>query len=132
VEVQRKIRFVSPSDEEIDKAVKANPFFTKDTIPPGGCYKSIQTPTLTPAYMVYWAGHKDFSADLVYQMLKAAFDPKNKTRVEAIHVSMKQLGPGLDAMAPMKIPLHPGAVKFWKEQGLSVPNELIPPEMKGS
>lgn len=132
VEVQRKIRFVSPSDEEIDIAAKANPFFTKDIIPPGGCYKSIQTPTLTPAYKVYWAAHKDFSPDMVYQMLKATFDPKNKDRVQAIHVSMKELGPEFNAMVPMKIPLHPGAVKFWKEQGMSVPNELIPPEMKGS
>lgn len=131
VEAQRKIRFVKVSEEEINRAVKANPFFSKGTMP-GGVYKSIQEPWLVPSYRVYWAAHKDFSPDMVYQMLKVTFDPMNKTRIQAIHVSMKELEPELDVMVPMGIPLHPGAVKFWKEQGLSVPNELIPPEMKGS
>jgi len=29
-------------------------------------------------------------------------------------------------MKSMGIPLHPGAVKFWEEQGLSIPPELVP------
>jgi hypothetical protein len=33
-------------------------------------------------------------------------------------------------MKGLGIPLHPGAVKYWKEQGKDIPPELIPPEMK--
>jgi TRAP-type uncharacterized transport system substrate-binding protein len=28
------------------------------------------------------------------------------------------------------IPLHPGTAKFLKEQGVAVPNSLLPPEIK--
>jgi hypothetical protein len=33
-------------------------------------------------------------------------------------------------MKGLGIPLHPGAVKYWKEKGMDIPAELIPPEMK--
>jgi hypothetical protein len=29
-----------------------------------------------------------------------------------------------------KIPLHPGAIRYYKEIGVEVPAHLIPPEMK--
>jgi hypothetical protein len=27
-------------------------------------------------------------------------------------------------------PLHPGAVKFYRDQGIDVPDSLVPPEMQ--
>ena len=36
----------------------------------------------------------------------------------------------IEAMKGLGIPLHPGAVKYWKEMGKDIPPELIPPEMK--
>ena len=43
---------------------------------------------------------------------------------------MKQMGAKLELLDDLKIPLHAGAVKYWKEQGLAIPPDLIPPEMK--
>jgi TRAP-type uncharacterized transport system substrate-binding protein len=36
----------------------------------------------------------------------------------------------LEPMKGLGIPLHPGALKYWKEKGMTIPAELIPPEMK--
>ncbi len=59
-------------------------------------------------------------------MLKVAFDPKNKGYLRNVHRQWAPLAAGLDTMKALGIPLHPGAVKFWKDKGLKVPPELIP------
>ena len=47
---------------------------------------------------------------------------------------MKTTGPyanmAKNTVAWSPIPLHPGAVKFYRSIGLTVPDKLIPPEMK--
>jgi TRAP-type uncharacterized transport system substrate-binding protein len=37
--------------------------------------------------------------------------------------------PSFQVFKGLKVPLHAGAVKFWKEKGEKIPSELIPPEM---
>jgi len=62
--------------------------------------------------------------------LKVAYDPKNKTYLNSVHRQFEGMTPALEPMKGLGIPLHPGAVKYWKEKGLTIPAELIPPEMK--
>jgi len=62
-------------------------------------------------------------------MLKVAFDPKHAKQIGKIHKHLKSLSASFDGMTSLGIPLHPGAVRFWKEQGLDIPTELMPPEM---
>lgn len=63
----------------------------------------------------------------VYDMTKILYD--NKKFMDGVHNSAKdmKLETALDGL---KTPLHPGAYKFFKEKGLKIPNELIPPEVK--
>jgi TRAP-type uncharacterized transport system substrate-binding protein len=75
------------------------------------------------------AGQKEADADSIYRMLKVAFDPEHAKSLGKIHKHLKSLSSSFDGMVSLGIPLHAGAVKFWKEQGVEIPKELIPPEM---
>ena len=63
--------------------------------------------------------------EIAYKMLKTAFDPKNKKFLAKVHRQLKTLSPSFDGMVQMGIPLHAGAVKYYKEQGMTIPAALI-------
>ena len=63
-------------------------------------------------------------------MLEVAYDPANKDYLKSVHRQFAGMSAALQPMKGLGIPLHPGAVKYWKEQGKDIPAELIPPEMK--
>lgn len=129
IEAQREIRLIELTDTEFEQVIAKYPSYAKGYIQPG-TYQAVTKPSPAITFMVYWAAHQNADAEAVYEMMKVAFDPANKAAIGAIHAQLKTLAPELEAMASMGIPLHAGAVKFWKEQGLQVPAALIPPEMK--
>jgi TRAP transporter TAXI family solute receptor len=129
LEATHKIRILELTDEEFKKVLALSPFYYKSDLP-SGVYKSWQKESPCVAFQVYWITHEKFSPELVYDMLKVAYEPKNKDYLVSVHKQFKGMSPSLEPMKGLGIPLHPGAVKFWKEQGKTVPKELIPPEMK--
>lgn len=77
-----------------------------------------------------WVGigtNKSVDADLVYQCTKAAFD-----HLDEIHASAKFLKSVNmeNALKEMQAPLHVGALRYFREKGIKVPEDLIPPEAK--
>lgn len=44
--------------------------------------------------------------------------------------SFGELDVAQDSVRLMSVPLHPGAVEFYRERGIEVPDDMIPPEMK--
>ncbi len=128
-EAQHTIRLLELTDQEFDIILKEYPAYKKSKIP-AGTYKSLKQDSPCIAFQVYWAGHQDADPESIYKMLKVAFDPKNAKPLGQIHKHLKSLSSSFDGMISLGIPLHPGAVKFWKEQGLSIPKELMPPEMQ--
>ncbi len=124
VEAMHKIRLIEMTDQELDKCIKQYPAYKK-AVMPAGTYKSWQKPYKAIGFQVYWAAHKDTDPEVVYQMLKTALDPKNKKFLDKVHKSLKTLSPALEGMAQMGIPLHTGAIKYYKEAGMKIPAELI-------
>jgi hypothetical protein len=89
---------------------------------PKGTYKSNpdhDIPTLT--VWNFMAVHKDAPEDFVYEVLKATF--ANVDILIAAHKSAQEVKP--EAIAYSPIPLHPGAVKFYKEKGIAIPDRMI-------
>jgi len=127
-EAMHEIRLLELTDAEFKTVLKKYPSYKKSKIP-AGTYKALKKDSPCIAFQVYWAGSKDADADSVYEMLKVAFDPKHAKQIGKIHKHLKSLSASFDGMTSLGIPLHPGAVRFWKEQGLDIPAELIPPEM---
>lgn len=130
VEAMHKIRLVEMNSDEIDMVLEKSPARFISTKIPAGTYKSWGTDYPCVGFQVYMAASEKVSPEVVYNILKVTFDPENKTQVENIHKTLKQLSAGLTSMTSIKVPLHAGAVKFWEEQGFDIPGELIPPEMK--
>jgi hypothetical protein len=129
LEASRKIRVLGFSDAEFKKVFAKSPFYYKTTLP-AGVYKSWNQPTDLIAFQVYWIAREKFDSEAVYKMLKVAYDPSNKDYLKSVHRQFAGMSAALQPMKGLGIPLHPGAVKYWKEKGMDIPAELIPPEMK--
>ena len=67
----------------------------------------------------------DMSEDLVYTVMKTLWSKEGMEAMVAAKKTFKEMT--LDnAFRGASVPLHPGAVKFWKEQGKTIPANLMP------
>jgi TRAP transporter TAXI family solute receptor len=128
LEASHKIRLLELTEEEFKRVFDASPFYYKATMPPR-VYKTWDKPYLCVAFQVLWASHKDLEPEYVYQMLKIVYDPKNADYLKSVHRQLTTMTPSFQVWKGLQVPLHAGAVKFWKEKGEKIPSELIPPEM---
>ncbi len=80
---------------------------------PANTYGGQDKPVETAAVVNYLVTSEDVSADLVYQMTKAAFD--NLPDLVAAHSAAKDIKLETAAKNP-PVPLHPGAEKYFKEK----------------
>ncbi len=101
------------SDSERDKIIKDYPYLTKSVIP-GGAYKGVDTDTNTIAVQTVMICRTDIPDDVVYKLVKAVFEHKDE--LNEIHPSFKETT--LENATPVIIPVHPGAVKYYKEKGV--------------
>ncbi|MEJ2730074.1 MAG: TAXI family TRAP transporter solute-binding subunit [Deltaproteobacteria bacterium] len=129
LEASHKIRVLGLSDEEFKKIFAQSPFYYETTLP-AGVYKTWNHPTDCIAFQVFWISRDNFDPEAVYKMLKVAYDPGNKDYLISVHRQFAGMSPAFKPMKGLGIPLHSGAVKYWKEKGMDIPAELIPAEMK--
>ena len=66
---------------------------------------------------------KDMNSSLVYKMVKATWEYLDE--INKIAVVLKTLSPK-NAFAGVNLPLHPGAVKYYKEVGIKIPADILP------
>lgn len=114
--------------EPVERILKAHPYFSRGVIPdktygrgviPAGTYKGVgDTPTLeVGAQLVIRA---DIDAQLVYEMTRALWSEGTRERLTQGHP--KGATVSLDrALEGVSIPLHPGAARFYREQGMTLP-----------
>ncbi len=115
------------SDEELTRLHKAAPFYVRGIIPKGtypGQDKDLRVAANPCALLV----QKDLPAEIVYKMLEAMYI-KGLDEMKKQHNALKQLSLE-NAVKVGGVPFHPGAVKFFQDHGIKVPEDLIPPEMK--
>lgn len=125
VDAMSDIRLLELTDEEFDMVLSKFPSYKRSAIP-AGTYKSFDKESPCIAFQVYIGAHKDADPESIYKMMKVLFDPENAESLGRIHKHLKSLSNSLNSMKSIGIPLHPGAIKFWEEQGLSIPPELVP------
>lgn len=116
----RDIDLISFSDEDIAKIVKAYPYYSSFELPPG-TYKGQDYPVKNPSVWNTVACNSDLPEDMVYKLVKAAFE--NRDYLEKIHPFAKYTTLE-NSLKASPIPLHPGAVKYYQEKGLKVPEHL--------
>ncbi|AVT83384.1 TAXI family TRAP transporter solute-binding subunit [Rhodopseudomonas palustris] len=97
-----------------DVVAKIGPPFVAETIP-AGTYKGQDKDVPTAAVINYLVTSSAVSDDLVYQMTKLVYE--SLPELASAHAAGK--GIKLEtAAADSPVPLHPGAIKYFKEKGV--------------
>lgn len=99
-----------------------------ETVVPANSFRGQTEELCTIAVWGYMLADKDLPADLVYEITKATAEHVDD--LIAIHKSGKHIAE-LEAMAGSVIPLHSGAIRYYEEIGIEIPDKLYPPEYKG-
>lgn len=123
-----KIRILSFTDAEIDKILKEVVGLRK-TVVPAGMYPGVaEYKTVENEWSDF--SRKDFPTDLAYQWPKTLWE--NRAEIKKGYPAIWTADRLVEISLAVKTPgiyLHPGAVKFYRELGMTVPKNLIPPEM---
>ena len=98
----------------IDKLVEDNPFYAYATIP-GGMYQGTDNDVTTFGVKATFVTSADVPDDVVYEVVKAVFD--NFDRFKKLHPAFGILKEEDMISQGNSAPLHPGAVKYYKERG---------------
>jgi TRAP transporter TAXI family solute receptor len=109
------------TEEEMAMGDGDRGLWTPFTIP-AGTYPGQDADVQTIAQPNFLATSADLPEDHVYEITKAMYE--NLPFLQAIHPATKAMA--LErAIAGLPLPLHPGALKFYQEAGLDVPERLI-------
>ncbi|MDN5788899.1 TAXI family TRAP transporter solute-binding subunit [Pseudorhodobacter sp.] len=98
----------------IDKLVADNPYYAKGVIP-GGMYPGSPDDTQTFGVKATFVTSADVPDEVVYEVVKAVFD--NFDRFKGLHPAFANLKPEEMIKDGLSAPLHPGAIKYYKERG---------------
>jgi TRAP transporter TAXI family solute receptor len=107
-------KLISLTGPAVDALVKGHPYYAKATIP-GGMYANNPNPTETYGVLATVVTSAKVSDDTVYALVKAVFD--NFDEFKKLHPAFAILDPKVMITNGLSAPLHPGAVKFYKEKG---------------
>ena len=114
----RQIRIVPITAAEAANVIAADPTFIEYTFA-AGAYRGIEeTPSVGTPNLIIVAS--EMPEELAYEFTKQLFE--HIRIVRAIHPSANETVPELAAAAP--IPLHAGAVRYFEEVGITIPDAL--------
>ena len=89
---------------------------------PAGTYPGQDKDVHTIAQPNFLAVHADVDEEAVYLLTKLLY--KNLNFLRNIHGAVKEMSTD-NALNGLPVPLHPGAIRYFKEIGLSIPENLI-------
>ncbi|MGP1396676.1 MAG: TAXI family TRAP transporter solute-binding subunit [Inquilinaceae bacterium] len=118
-----QIQPLSFTPEQIERANAGLELWTEFVIP-AGTYPGLDEDWVTIGQPNFLAVNADVPEEEVYQITKATFE--NLTFLQNIHPATEFMA--LDtALAGLPLPLHPGALRYFEEAGLTIPDRLRPP-----
>lgn len=107
-------KLVSITGPAVDKLVAANSYYAKATIP-AGLYNNNPQATQTYGVLATLVSSAKVDNETVYQLVKATFE--NFDEFKKLHPAFSALDPKNMVKDGNSAPLHPGAVKYYKEKG---------------
>lgn len=113
LDVTKGIRLIPVDGEARDKAAEKHQYYDKFTIP-AGTYPSIDYDIETLSLGTMLVANNDLSEDVVYKFLEGIYG--NLEELGGVHAMAKQIA--LEHATLVPIPFHPGAEKYFQEQGL--------------
>ncbi len=118
----RSIDVIGLSDDEIDAAQEAEPVFAAYTLA-AGIYDGMDEPVRTISIPNVFVVSEEMDEELAYQVTKTIFERVDDLR--AIHPAANDTTVEF-TMDSTPIPLHPGAIRYFEEAGVEIPDRLRP------
>ena len=115
------VTLLSLTEEEMKMADSDRGLWTPYTIP-AGSYPGQDTDVQTVAQPNFLATNADIPDEHVYQITKAIYE--NLPFLQAIHPATELMSIE-NAIEGLPLPLHPGALRYYQEIGVDIPERLI-------
>ncbi len=106
---------VTVNGAAVDKLVQNNPYY-RNAVIPGGMYRGNDKDTQTFGVGATFVTTSTVPEDVVYQVVKAVFE--NFDSFQRLHPAFENLDKEAMVKDGLSAPLHPGALKYYKEAGL--------------
>ncbi len=121
--VGEDITLLSFTGDQLDQVNAKYPLWSRYVIP-GGTYPNLDETIETISHPNVLAVRDDIPDEAVYQITRAIFE--NLASLHEIHKATREvtLEKALDGLGA---PLHPGAIRYYRERGLDIPPALAPP-----
>ena len=103
----------------VEKLVNEHSFFSTDTMP-AGTYKNssdISTLSVSAQFIV----NANLSDEMVYQISKTLWSNETRAKLSKGHPKAKAISIE-NAVKGVSIPLHPGAMRYYKEMNMDISN----------
>jgi TRAP transporter TAXI family solute receptor len=122
VDAKEPVTFLSLSAEQMEAIRKEWPEFVPAKIA-AGTYRLMDKDYVTVGVPNFVIGRADLPDDLVYQLVKAVFE--NQPRLVKATSAAGDTIP-LNVVKDTFLPFHPGAVRYYREIGINIPDALAP------
>jgi len=116
-----KVKLISVKPEESERIINNYPYVNSFTIP-ARTYPNQDYEVQTTAVTTILAVRKDIDDDIVYLLTKAIFE--NIDELSNTYNGFRGLSLET-AFKGFKVPLHSGAIRYYKEVGLEIPESVI-------
>lgn len=123
LEATQDLTFVGLTPGEQKSLTDAYPFYKADILP-AGSYKGVKEDIPVVSEWNMLVTSSSVPEEYVYQMTKTLLE--NNPELLKIHKSLGYCT--AENCVNYNVPLHAGTVRYMKEKGIHVPEELIPPE----
>lgn len=117
LEASHKLSFIPIEGEIRDQFLKDHPYHVPYTIPAEG-YTSLNEPVETIGYTVIWVANEEVPEWVIYEMLDVMFSEEGMEYLINVQRAFKEMSSGIERFNNIELPLHPGAEKYYRENGL--------------
>jgi TRAP transporter TAXI family solute receptor len=120
------ITILSIEGEPMQQLQEEFAFYTPFTIP-GGTYPGVDRDAQTITLQAMLGVSAELSEDDVYTFMNTVWNENlDKFYEDVQNPNLDKYFSVEDGLEGMPIPLHPGAVRFFEEQGVQIPDDLKP------
>ena len=108
------------NEQELKKITDSAPYFQGGFLK-ANMYKGQTQAVPSFQFVVSWIVRKEIPEGVIYQMLKTAYAPESRKYLETVNRTWSEMAPNLENFQSLGVPVHPGAVKYWREAGVKIP-----------
>ena len=123
-ETMNDVSILGVSKADAVKILEKLPYLSPGIIPKGTYKANKDLDIDTVTFWSFYITHKDMPDDFIYALVKSVLD--NRDVLVATHKAAQETKPEFIVYSP--IPLHPGAVRYYREKGVKIPDKILPPK----